>query len=169
MRDVRSVIQRDHANAQKVATGVVFNLKSTAHPWYLCTNNALFSAICDLGDDVIRVDLNGVHSNLILVETVKPGLTAAMLCDKLSQVSNMRLVYDVTPEVLKDEWRAHMFCLQVSELEEKEIGERVRVIVKSVSFFKNILRIAIHKSITDSDVDLLIRKLAFAVQELRTV
>lgn len=125
-----------------------------------------------MGDDVIRVDLSGVHSNLVMVETVKTGLTAEALCQQLSQVRVLHILESAVTRSrmvvqFSSELYLRAFPLKVTELEEREIGERVQVIVKSVKFYKNILRIALHKSISDDDVELLIRKLRFAVEALR--
>ena len=51
--------------------------------------------------------------------------------------------------------------------EETELDEEHRVIVLGRKFGENFLRIAVHQSISDSDVDLIIRKLRFVVQDVR--
>lgn len=39
-----------------------------------------------MGDDVIRVNVSGVHTNLIMVETVYPGIDAKAMRQKLEEV-----------------------------------------------------------------------------------
>ena len=85
MRDVTSVIRRDHEHAQKVAKGARLLLKGKVRIVFYCSICDV-SAINDMGDDVIRVNLSGVHTNLVMVETVKPGLTANAFCQQLAQV-----------------------------------------------------------------------------------
>ena len=44
------------------------------------------AAIFAMGNDVIRVDVEGVQTNLVMIETVMSGFTADALQKKLSQV-----------------------------------------------------------------------------------
>ena len=43
-------------------------------------------AIKESGRGVVDVDLDGVHTNLVMVKMVKPGLTSAEFCSRLAQV-----------------------------------------------------------------------------------
>ena len=54
--------------------------------------NHLFSAINDDGMGVVDVDIEGVHSNIVMVNIRKPGLTAPQFCQRLDTVSIHRLL-----------------------------------------------------------------------------
>ena len=41
----------------------------------------------EVNNGVIHIDLDGVHSNIIMVEVIKPGLTAAEFCKRIALVS----------------------------------------------------------------------------------
>ena len=44
-----------------------------------------------VNDGVIRIDLDGVHSNIVMIEVIKPRLTAADFCARVAQVSDVAL------------------------------------------------------------------------------
>ena len=48
--------------------------------------------ISNFGTDVIRIDVGGVQTNLIFIETVDPRLNADILCERLSQVRRKMMV-----------------------------------------------------------------------------
>ena len=49
--------------------------------FYFC-----FPALCRHGEGVLQVDLEGVHTNIVMVEVIKSGLTAENFADRLAQV-----------------------------------------------------------------------------------
>ena len=52
-----------------------------------------FSALMDVSDGVIHIDMEGVHSNIVMIEVIKPGLTASEFCTRASQVSTHTFRY----------------------------------------------------------------------------
>ena len=48
----------------------------------------VFSALMDVNNGVIHIDLEGVHTNIVSVEIVKPGLSAADFCKRIAMVSD---------------------------------------------------------------------------------
>ena len=45
-----------------------------------------FAAIHAKAGSICKVDVSGVHSNIIMVDITHPALTAANLCERLAQV-----------------------------------------------------------------------------------
>lgn len=42
----------------------------------------------DNHNDVVHIDLSGVHTNIVMINITKPNLTAAQFCERLATVSS---------------------------------------------------------------------------------
>jgi len=43
-------------------------------------------AVKESGEGVVDVDVAGVHTNIVMIQMTKPGLTPAEFCSRLAQV-----------------------------------------------------------------------------------
>lgn len=94
-------------------------------------------AIMSAPQTVVTVDCQTVKTNIVFLTVTKPGLTATQLYDRL---------------------------LQVTEKEEKDIGESI--VVKTVPYSDTLLRFVLHCDISSQDVQKAIRKFSYVLCEL---
>jgi len=64
-----------------IAVSLVRNTSSCNH---VCLFDA--AAIEESGQGIVDVDVEGVHTNIVMVKMVKSGLTPAEFCSRLTQV-----------------------------------------------------------------------------------
>ena len=46
----------------------------------------LFAAVMENHHDVLHIDMDGVHTNIVMLNMLKPGLSAEAFCEELEQV-----------------------------------------------------------------------------------
>ena len=52
----------------------------------------------DHGKDVVSVDVDGVHTNIVVMEVVNPRLNAETFCNRLAQVRWFMVYWGLTPQ-----------------------------------------------------------------------
>ncbi|XP_063591438.1 uncharacterized protein LOC134768550 [Penaeus indicus] len=93
-------------------------------------------AVNDLGSKVIKVDLEGVQTNILLLECDLKYVRPEQVCSRL---------------------------LEVKKGEIKETGEEV--IVRALPMTESTVRLVVHCDITPEDIPLVIKKLVYVIRE----
>ncbi|ELU12248.1 hypothetical protein CAPTEDRAFT_174489 [Capitella teleta] len=106
-------ISNDHKNAQRLAKGIM----QKSH-------------------NLVNIDLTGVHTNIVMVDTVHPKLTAQQLCDRVAMVTDR----------------------EQSELKEA-------IVIKSYAFFKNTVRFCTYGDIHADHVNVALKKIHYVLDE----
>ncbi|KAL4240826.1 putative low-specificity L-threonine aldolase 1 [Mactra antiquata] len=97
---------------------------------------SIANAVKDIGSRVIHVPEYGVGTNMVMLEMIKPGLTAAEFSKRL---------------------------MQVTDEEEKELGMSIGV--RSVPIFPNVTRIVTHNDLDVEMVDVATKKIVYVIKE----
>ncbi|XP_053391697.1 uncharacterized protein LOC128554429 isoform X2 [Mercenaria mercenaria] len=95
------------------------------------------NAIKDLNSKAIHIPEDGIDTNMIMFEMLKPGLTAAQFCQRM---------------------------MEVTDKEREELGESIAV--RGVAIYPHITRIVTHNDLNSDMIDKAIKKLKYIVKEL---
>lgn len=77
----------DHRRTRKIAQGILQHMRPN-HPIFIYNSyNHFILAIHDLEVDFIRVDLEGLHTNILMLYFNTPAMTATEFCGRLVTVS----------------------------------------------------------------------------------
>jgi len=95
-------------------------------------------ALHEYGAGVVDVDLDGVHSNIIMVDIIKEGLLAPDFCHRLNQVTPEEFDSLKTP--------IQVWCMPFN-------SQKVRMVT--------------HCNVTLTDIELAVKKLKYALEEMR--
>lgn len=188
-------MQRDHQNARLLAEGEQFclcishngsadlvlqcyTLHSACISYSQCLDSAfspnwphsVHPGIAGHSSGIVKVDVDGVHTNIVLVNTIKEGFTAAQFCDRLASVSFDQIWLQVQSKTQP----LHIFSLctfppisyfqQVSDQELVDLKESI--IIKSLAFFKNTARFVIYSDITAEHIEKALKKIHYVLDEL---
>ncbi|VDI83027.1 threonine aldolase, partial [Mytilus galloprovincialis] len=88
-------------------------------------------------NDLVNIDLSGVHTNIVFISMMKDNVPSQILHDRL---------------------------LQITEEEKRELG--YVVIVKTVVYSDKLLRFVLHNDVSSDDVELAKKKFQFVLQEI---
>jgi len=62
---------------------------------YVFVNDAVFNTVAIKENGKGIVDVDGVHTNIVMMKMVKPGLTPADFCSRLAQVKCCVMLFNV--------------------------------------------------------------------------
>ncbi|XP_052263708.1 low specificity L-threonine aldolase-like [Dreissena polymorpha] len=97
---------------------------------------AIAKAARKAGQGVVHISEEGVDTNMVMFEVVKPGLTAHLLADRL---------------------------LQVTEKEKEDLGESI--VVKSCAISPMVTRVVTHNDLNTDMVAMAIKKISYVLEE----
>ncbi|XP_052071631.1 uncharacterized protein LOC127709963 [Mytilus californianus] len=97
----------------------------------------LSQGIMESHNDLVNIDLSGVHTNIVFITMLKDNIPSQILHDRL---------------------------LQVTEEEKRELGDVV--IVKTVVYSDKLLRFVLHNDVSSDDVELAKKKFQFILHEI---
>ena len=71
----------------------------------MSANDVFIAAVMERSCDIVHIDVDGVHTNLVLITMTKPGLSAQTFCDELQQVmkSDMGVSREAPPLEFENE------------------------------------------------------------------
>ncbi|XP_076067569.1 uncharacterized protein LOC143040405 isoform X2 [Oratosquilla oratoria] len=100
----------------------------------------LAEAVQATGSDVVKVDLDGVHTNIVLMEVVEPKITTMDICNRMATVSKQ---------------------------EEEELGEKI--VAKMLPITNTAVRMVTHCNLTHKDIAKVVKKLTYVLNELNII
>ena len=103
---------------------------------------SIFTAIDDLKSPTFQVDLENVHSNILMLQLVNTKLDSAAFSKRLAQVTDDEVKANIVDETGKG------------------------IVVKSSSRDWAFVRFVFYHQVSAEDTELMIKKLSFVIREL---